>query len=252
MSPQYPEANRVVKDGKNQSLKLSMLTKIHGGDEVLARVILDNFVINGAPYCYPHLQIYCHICEKNFESCHDDVNEERMRLGLRPGGDPVITHRAQEWSTYIQLKQLGMHEEIKLLALQYGGQIPPHIWSHQNREMNITERDINQEFMQRVTQTLQEGASECCYWACQKPKTKLFACAGCRIAKYCCKDHQQKDWKWEHRGECYSKLPQFLKEEVTDLRERNLQGDFRARDLDGKLENDGHEGKGLPPDPLGR
>ena len=75
-----------------------------------------------------------------------------------------------------------------------------------------------------------QGASQCCYWACKTPNGcdggKLLKCSACGIAKYCCKEHQQLDWKWEHKGECTASLPGWLKEEMEQDRLRNLKGDY--------------------------
>ena len=37
---------------------------------------------------------------------------------------------------------------------------------------------------------------------CRRQRLKMMRCGGCKVASYCCKDHQVKDWKGQHKGEC--------------------------------------------------
>jgi hypothetical protein len=97
----------------------------------------------------------------------------------------------------------------------------------------LDERKINERFLSENDEFLKnEGADQCCYWACKTPNgreeqdLKLMTCTGCGIVKYCCKEHQKLDWKWEHKGECTLNLPEFLKQEIALDREKNLKGDY--------------------------
>lgn len=91
----------------------------------------------------------------------------------------------------------------------------PQGWPNFTKELDANEHSINREFLQDTPQV-----TECCYWACPNPQSEsLMRCTGCGIAKYCCKEHQQADWKWEHKGEC--RLPAFLQQEYAKDRSRD-------------------------------
>lgn len=90
------------------------------------------------------------------------------------------------------------------------------------RSARVDERQLNDQYLKEVKEI---EATQCCYWACEQPNApNLSKCAGCHIVKYCCKEHQAKDWAWEHKGEC--KRPTYLKEEYEDAGRRNLAGDY--------------------------
>jgi hypothetical protein len=74
---------------------------------------------------------------------------------------------------------------------------------------------------------LTEGVSHCCYWACANPSPEqLFKCKGCGVVKYCCREHQEQDWKWEHKVECTRSVPQYILDEMQSDKERYLRGDY--------------------------
>lgn len=205
-------------------------SKLHA-DPAAARVIYSKVVLNGVQYCRPHYMLYCHICEENKMSMREEVDEERSTLGLRPGGDPRINERAEYWAEFIQDKQLQLRLENDINIQQYGkdyNETVPEIWEEMVRKKVVEEREINDRFLADVQRTFDEGASECCYWACtSQPKaTKLLRCSGCIVAKYCSKKCQQLDWQWEHKGECTANVPQFVLDEIESDRQRNLRGDY--------------------------
>eukprot|EP01084_Bolivina_argentea_P116532 207038_1 len=56
--------------------------------------------------------------------------------------------------------------------------------------------------------------NKCWYDKCESDEhkhRKLPHCAGCKMAKYCCKEHQTKHWKSGHKNECKNLLPQIKK-----------------------------------------
>jgi hypothetical protein len=156
----------------------------------------EQVAINGVNYCHAHLQIYCHICELDLSQLHEEVNEEWERMGLRPGGDPRLTGRAKEWMSLIVPKQQEMRLQTEFLASQdVGGTVPPDAWRRLCAERDMVEGKVNDGFMAKLQQTLDEGVSQCCYWACETPRSeKLFKCGGCGLVKYCSKGHQRLDW----------------------------------------------------------
>jgi hypothetical protein len=224
-----PEVQRVVDERGNRTLKLSIGKKRLHGDPSLGRLVYANFLLNGLQYCRPHLMIYCHLCEENNQPLRDEVDAEREALGIRLGGDPRINATAEEWKNYIQEKQLETTLKGDLIRQMYGkgdAQTYEKQWETFMGESKAEEAEINDRFLAKVKATFDEGASQCCYYACAKPDAeKLFRCAGCGVAKYCSKDHQLKDWSWEHKGECTSNIPQFVKDEMEQDRQRNLRGD---------------------------
>jgi hypothetical protein len=174
--------------------------------------------------------IYCHICEENNKSMQEEANAERSALGLRVGGDPMFNEKADKWMEFINAKQMEGRLKNDRLLQKYGqdySKTHPEHWQKFVRESKDQEREINDEFLKDVQATFDDGASQCCYYACDKPDAnKLFRCAGCGIAKYCSKEHQKNDWGWEHKGECTSQVPQFIRDEIEDDRNRNLAGNY--------------------------
>jgi hypothetical protein len=107
-------------------------------------------------------------------------------------------------------------------------------WMAFMEESVAEERELNDKFLAETDEIMQnQGASQCCYWACKTPHGNdgrpLSRCTGCKIVKYCCKEHQALDWDWEHKAECTSVLPDWYKAELEADRERNLRGDYGVR-----------------------
>jgi hypothetical protein len=114
-------------------------------------------------------------------------------------------------------------------------QTHPQYWSQLTMEWKIKEREINDEFLAETGDIMQnKGASQCCYWACTTPNGRdsqeLQRCSGCKLVKYCCKEHQTLDWKFEHKGECTASHPGWYNEGLQQDRERNLRGDYADYD----------------------
>jgi len=227
-----PQATRVVEGQSNKTLKHSVGKKKLQSNPSLAKLFYSNFILNGVQYCRPHLMIYCHLCEVNNDIVREQVDEEREDLGLKPGGDPALNRKAEYWANYIQEKQLEGTLKSDILRQMYGKgdkETFDRKWAEYISEESLQEREINERFLADVHATMIEGASQCCYYACNNngnDNTKLFRCRGCGIAKYCCKDHQEKDWKWEHKGECTCNAPEFVKKTIEEDRQRNLRGDY--------------------------
>lgn len=219
-----PTSNRVVENGRNKSLKMSLGKKLTA-DKAMARMFLNTMVINGAQYCRPHLMIACHICEVDNSHVIDENNDEREELGLREVGDAGLNQRAEYWRDFIANEQVEIRLKQDILRQQHGTDFirtHPEEWQKFAREASAGERQINDRFLAEVAK---DKVTQCSYWACSNPTVdNLLQCGGCKIVKYCCQDHQAKDWKWEHKGEC--KLPEFLKAEIEHDRRRNLNGDY--------------------------
>jgi len=228
-----PCAYRVVEGKSNKSLKMSIgKNKIHA-DQFLSRELYKMTIINGAQYCRRHLMIYCHVCEVNNDYLAGEASEakeEREVLGLRPAGDPRINRRANKWMHFIKEKQMEQKMEIQLLIRTHGKdhiKTAPEHWEAIMARGKKQEKEINNKFLAEVDQTFEDGAVECCYWACKKPDDeKLLRCAGCGINKYCSKEHQRLDWSWEHKGECQMQLPDFIKDEIEQDRLKCKNGDY--------------------------
>lgn len=228
-----PCAHRVIEANSNKSLKMSIGKKKIHADQFLSRELYKMTIINGGQYCRRHLMIFCHVCEVNNQSLVGDgeeANEEREELGLRPVGDPRIHRRAEEWMGFIQGKQLQQTLECDIFRQMNGSDhltTAPGQWDALMAKCKEDKKEINEKFLAEVDKTFEEGASECCYWACKKPTVeKLLRCAGCGINKYCSKEHQRLDWLWEHKGECQSQLPQFIKDEIEQDRLKFKNGEY--------------------------
>mmetsp|Transcript_5550 Transcript_5550/g.10570 ORF Transcript_5550/g.10570 Transcript_5550/m.10570 type:complete len:277 (+) Transcript_5550:2-832(+) len=211
-----------------RSLKIEMGgRKALLADRDLARMCYQSFVLNGVQYCRPHLLIYCHLCEENNGCVREDCDAERRELGLRPGGDPRLNARAENWEAEISEAQLQGRLKGDLLRMRSGGRPSPSDWSEMTNELKTKEIALKKRLLADVETTFDEGASQCCYWACAEPdEVKLFKCSGCGIAKYCSKEHQALDWKWEHKVECTQSVPQFFLDEIKSDRARHLYGDY--------------------------
>ena len=211
--------------------------KLHENPD-LARMLYKSFVLNGVDYRRRHLLIRCHLCADDGNRLKDEADEERSRLGLRPGGDPRLNARAEEWGNLTKDMLFAFDLKRDLIIQKYGknhGQTHPEHWQKLCRELAVDERALNDRFLAETDELFaNQGASQCCYWDCKTPdgqeNNKLFKCTGCGIAKYCCKEHQKLDWAWEHKGECTANVPDFFKREMEQNREMNLRGDYTNYD----------------------
>lgn len=212
-----------------RSLKIGMGKKLLRSDRNMSRMCYESFIINGIQYCRPHLLTTCHLCKVSNEHLRDDCDSQRLELGLREGGDPALNRRADQWTERIHGEQLTGQLRFDELRLRLGGdlRLHPREWNRLKAELRAKERQLNDELLADVAKTLKQGASQCCYWACAEPAAdKLLRCGGCGVAKYCSKEHQAMDWRWEHKLECSKSTPRFVLDEIESDRERNLRGDY--------------------------
>lgn len=236
MSTKKPEPsfNRIAKGGKSVTLKMSIGRKKLESDKGLARMMYQVMLVNGAQYCRPHLLTRCHLCEVDHDSLNEEANEERRRLGLRPCGDAALNARAEKWGSLTKSKLMEQILQRDILVQTYGknhAETHPEHWQNWAKNASETERAINDELLAEEIEV-----SQCAYWACDAPNASdLRTCTACGIVKYCCKDHQVKDWSWEHKGEC--RIPAFLKQEYGEDRRRNIAGNYDLRDHDGILQS---------------
>ena len=224
-----PTFGRVPKKtGKTVTLKMALGKEKIESSQTVARTIYRIVLINGYQYCRPHLMASCHLCSVDNAPYNERVDEERSKLGIRLGGDDklnsISTRCRQEVLTIFSKR----NSELKSLAEKYGNnhaKTNPEAFADFKRNAIREEQEYNGNFLPEVDRLIQEGISQCAYWACQNPSApNLRFCAGCRLVKYCCVEHQALDWEWEHKGECL--IPQFLKDEYKEDRERNYNGEY--------------------------
>eukprot|EP00956_Cyclotella_meneghiniana_P025425 scaffold53078_cov32-Cyclotella_meneghiniana.AAC.2 len=232
-----PTNGRVPQDdGSYKSLNMSIgKKKLHAdGQNGLGRMMYQSMLVNGVQYCRRHLVLSCHLCRVEYTDLKYEVDDERQTLGLRDGGDPMLDERSYRWKEFIQGKQMENRLQIDVLIQKYGrdhAKTQPHHWIELKKKFDKEEREINDRFLPEVDEVKKKGASQCCYWGCKTPNgvsagSKLLRCSGCGFAKYCCKEHQLLDWKWEHKGECTVNLPDWLNAEMEEDRKRNINGDY--------------------------
>ena len=228
-----PTAFRIVKkDGSSKTLKMSMgKDKLHNGDPSLARTMYQYFYINGCQYCRPHFLVKCHLCEVDATMNNDEVNDERINLGLKNAGDPRLDDHAQKWNDRVDGRLIMLELEHDMALMNHGRDYyveNPLAWKDECDRLDRDQRQINDELFQDLQILREQGVQQCCYWACDNEveERTLKRCTGCRFAKYCSKECQESDWIWEHRGECTANVPQFILDEMRVTLERNLRGDY--------------------------
>jgi hypothetical protein len=96
-----PRANRTPKgDGGTQTPKMYMMKMLKKpGNEAMAKSIYKTMLINGVEYCREHLLRRCHICEMDHSSTREEVESERLEMGLRGGGDSTVDRFCDKWES---------------------------------------------------------------------------------------------------------------------------------------------------------
>ncbi|KAL3917651.1 MAG: hypothetical protein SGILL_004615, partial [Bacillariaceae sp.] len=161
-------------NGTTKSLKMSMGKKmlLAKENEALARELYTYMNINGIQYCRRHLMVRCHLCEVDATHTQDGANEDRDNLGLRRGGDPRLNERAERWHEEILTKQFEARIKIDTMNAMYGQGTTEQAEQFQQMKTDskADEREINDRFLKENEVILKnQGASTCCYWACQTP-----------------------------------------------------------------------------------
>ena len=146
-------------------------------------------IINGGQYCRPHRRLICHVCEADYTSTHQDENQKRINFGCRPCGDANL----DEVSHVLNKEVYAVQMELRARQEPYEakGILAPGL-----KEWGAAiENDINTRY------AIPAECSQCSYYQCGKT-TDLKSCAKCKIVKYCSRECQTADWKYEHKYEC--------------------------------------------------
>lgn len=231
-----PTANRTITpSGRSKTTRMHLLKTLkQPGNETLASEMFASILINGAEYCRAHLLSRCHLCEKDYGGySRECLEEERQELGLLPGGDRRVDRFNEKWGSRVEDAQFLNMLQLDIACMQHGPnhfQENPHLLNGHAQKLKAEERNINDSFFIELKELKEQGASQCCYWACDNPNfgEKLFTCAGCKFNKYCCKEHQSLDWTWEHRAECAATVPKHVLAEIEAKMKRHLAGDYQC------------------------
>jgi hypothetical protein len=190
-----------------------------------------SIMINGGTYCREHLLRYCPACETNYEvrpppppfhththtpthtqfhsltialrtgSYHimqilrDEVDDERERLGIRLSGDPGLDQTGGPIGD-----QLITRFSIDAHGVPVNDGSSPFSFPASAAAQIPTMNELRVAAAEHKSRT---QCTSCAYWACPCPTgVPLTTCSKCKIVKYCGKDCQAADWKWEHKFEC--------------------------------------------------
>lgn len=80
---------------------MSLGKRLLAKDEGVARTMYSFMVINGAQYCRRNLRTHCHLCQVDYRSLNDEIDEERRRLHLRPSGDRKLNEESEKWADLV-------------------------------------------------------------------------------------------------------------------------------------------------------
>ena len=168
-----------------------MLAKEQGlsGDHSIRDMIIKAILVNGGQYCRPHRRLSCHVCEVDYTSSHEAENEKRAHFRCRPCGDANLDEVSHV-----------LHKEVYASQMEFKARQEPYkgkgMWAPGLREWaTANENDIN------ARNAIPAECSQCSYYKCGKT-TDLKSCAKCKIVKYCSRECQTADWKYEHKYEC--------------------------------------------------
>jgi hypothetical protein len=147
-----------------------------GAAKDVLSLVFASVVINGGTYCRRHLLICCDECGIDYKTLHDEANVLRIQHHVRPVGDSgldAVSERIRD-SMFADLCEFDADSEAQALATEA-----------------------------KAAPSAAAACTECAYYACVNPTApNLSACNRCHVVKYCSKECQTQDWKWEHKYEC--------------------------------------------------
>ena len=171
------------------SWKMLVWKDVKDVDPSIMETLSDSIVINGGTYCRKHLRSSCHVCEIEYAHLHDEANQKRIAAGAREVGDKALNAVSVELWAEVNAAKIEFREKQKPYAST--GSWCPGLLEY----AKANEARINAKY------AVPPECSQCAYFRCGK-SGMLERCSRCHIVKYCSRDCQKADWKWEHKIEC--------------------------------------------------